>query len=71
MQTTSGGHAQQAVQGINVPCHTMRDNFAEVGAFVGIIGGSLGKIAMDVKLLMQTAVAEPFAPGRGLFSSMQ
>ncbi len=53
--------------------HTVRDNFAEVGAFLGIVGGSLGKIAMDVKLLMQTEVAEvfePFAPGRGSSSTM-
>ena len=37
------------------------------------IGGSLGKIAMDVKLMMQTEVAEvyePFAPGRGSSSTM-
>ncbi len=53
--------------------HTVRDNFAEVGAFLGILGGSLGKIAMDVKLLMQTEVAEvfePFATGRGSSSTM-
>ncbi len=53
--------------------HTVRDNFAEVGAFLGILGGSLGKIAMDVKLMMQTEVAEvfePFAPGRGSSSTM-
>ena len=53
--------------------HTVRDNFAEVGAFLGLVGGSLGKIAMDVKLLMQTEVAEvfePFAPGRGSSSTM-
>ncbi|MCY7370629.1 MAG: 3-carboxy-cis,cis-muconate cycloisomerase, partial [Polaromonas sp.] len=53
--------------------HTVRDNFAEVGAFLGVLGGSLGKIAMDVKLLMQTEVAEvfePYAPGRGSSSTM-
>ena len=53
--------------------HTVRDNFAEVGAFLGLVGGSLGKIAMDVKLMMQTEVAEvfePFAPGRGSSSTM-
>jgi len=53
--------------------HTVRDNFAEVGAFLGILGGSLGKIATDVKLLMQTEVAEvfePYAPGRGSSSTM-
>lgn len=53
--------------------HTVRDTVAEVGAFLGLVGGSLGKIAMDVKLLMQTEVAEvfePFAPGRGSSSTM-
>jgi len=53
--------------------HTVRDTVAEVGAFLGMVGGSLGKIAMDVKLLMQTEVAEvfePFAPGRGSSSTM-
>ena len=53
--------------------HTVRDNIAEVGAFLGLVGGSLGKIAMDVKLMMQTEVAEvfePFAPGRGSSSTM-
>ena len=53
--------------------HTVRDNIAEVGAFLGLVGGSLGKIAMDVKLMMQTEVGEvyePFAPGRGSSSTM-
>jgi 3-carboxy-cis,cis-muconate cycloisomerase len=53
--------------------HTVRDTIAEVGAFLGLVTGSLGKIAMDVKLLMQTEVAEvyePFAHGRGSSSTM-
>ena len=53
--------------------HTVRDTVAEVGAFLGLVGGSLGKIAMDVKLLMQTEVGEvfePFAPGRGSSATM-
>jgi 3-carboxy-cis,cis-muconate cycloisomerase len=56
-----------------VSWHTVRDTIAEVGAFLGLVGGSLGKIAMDVKLLMQTEVGEvfePFAPGRGSSSTM-
>ena len=47
--------------------------FAEVGALLGLVSGSLGKIAMDVKLRMQTEAAEvyePFAPGRGSSSTM-
>src|SRR5215212_8228653 len=53
--------------------HTVRDTFAEVGNFLALVGGSLGKIAMDVKLMMQTEVAEvfePYAPGRGSSSTM-
>jgi 3-carboxy-cis,cis-muconate cycloisomerase len=53
--------------------HTVRDRIAEVGGFLGVLTGTLGKIAMDVKLLMQTEVAEvfePFAQGRGSSSTM-
>jgi len=53
--------------------HTVRDTIAEVGAFLALVGGTLGKIAMDVKLLMQTEVAEayePYAHGRGSSSTM-
>ena len=53
--------------------HTMRDGFAEVGCFLGLVTGTLGKIATDVKLMMQTEVEEvfePFAEGRGSSSTM-
>jgi 3-carboxy-cis,cis-muconate cycloisomerase len=53
--------------------HTIRDNIAEVGAFLGLVGGTLGKVSMDVKLMMQTEVGEvyePFAHGRGSSSTM-
>ncbi|MFO1313035.1 MAG: adenylosuccinate lyase family protein [Burkholderiales bacterium] len=53
--------------------HTVRDSIAEVGCFLALVGGTLGKIAMDVKLMMQTEVAEayePFAHGRGSSSTM-
>ncbi len=53
--------------------HTVRDCIAEVGCFLGLVGGTLGKISMDVKLMMQTEVAEvyePFAHGRGSSSTM-
>ncbi len=53
--------------------HTVRDGFAEVACFLGLVTGTLGKIATDVKLLMQTEVGEvfePFAPGRGSSSTM-
>ncbi|HZQ59892.1 MAG TPA: 3-carboxy-cis,cis-muconate cycloisomerase [Casimicrobiaceae bacterium] len=53
--------------------HTIRDGIAEVGCFLALVGGTLGKLAMDVKLMMQTEVGEvyePFAPGRGSSSTM-
>src|SRR5476649_1194722 len=53
--------------------HTVRDCIAEVGCFLGLVTGSCGKIAFDVKLLMQTEVEEvyePFHEGRGSSSTM-
>jgi len=53
--------------------HTLRDTIAEVGCFLGLVTGTLGKLAMDVKLMMQTEVGEayePFAHGRGSSSTM-
>jgi 3-carboxy-cis,cis-muconate cycloisomerase len=53
--------------------HTVRDTIAEVGCFLGLVTGSCGKIAFDVKLLMQTEVEEvyePFQEGRGSSSTM-
>src|SRR5437868_8932052 len=42
--------------------HTARDRIAEVGCFLGLVTGTLGKIATDGKLLMQTEVGEVFGP---------
>src|SRR6202045_481795 len=53
--------------------HTVRDCIAEVGCFLGLVTGSCGKIAFDVKLMMQTEgeeVYEPFHEGRGSSSTM-
>jgi 3-carboxy-cis,cis-muconate cycloisomerase len=53
--------------------HTVRDCIAEAGCFLGLVTGSCGKIAFDVKLLMQTEVEEvyePFHAGRGSSSTM-
>lgn len=53
--------------------HSHRDNLAELASFLSILGGSLGKIAKDVSLLMQTEVAEVFegaAEGKGGSSTM-
>jgi len=53
--------------------HTVRDCIAEAGCFLGLVTGSCGKIAFDVKLMMQTEVEEvyePFHVGRGSSSTM-
>ena len=42
--------------------HTVRDRIAEVGCFLGLVTGTCGKIAFDVKLLMQTEVEEVYEP---------
>lgn len=55
------------------PWHVARDGLAEVVSFLGLLTGSLGKIATDVMLMMQTEVGEvfePFLPGRGSSSTM-
>ena len=61
---------------LNVPdvsWHSIRDNFCEVTGWLALVGASLGKIAYDVMLMMQTEiqeVAEPFLHGRGASSTM-
>ena len=53
--------------------HTVRDTIAEVGCFLGLVTGTCGKIALDIKLMMQTEVEEvyePFHEGRGSSSTM-
>jgi 3-carboxy-cis,cis-muconate cycloisomerase len=57
----------------DIAWHTVRDRIGEVACFLGLLTGTLGKISMDVKLLMQTEVAEvyePFHPARGSSSTM-
>ena len=57
----------------DVPWHAHRDRVAEVATTLGLCTGTLGKIARDISLLMQTEVAEAFEPageGRGGSSTM-
>jgi len=56
-----------------LPWHSHRDRLAEVGATLGMLAGTIGKIARDLSLHMQTEVAEIFEPaeeGRGGSSTM-
>ena len=73
METQAGLMQELGLACPPIAWHTVRDTVAEVGAFLALVGGSLGKIAMDVKLMMQTEVGEvfePYAPGRGSSSTM-
>ncbi|MDO9075369.1 MAG: adenylosuccinate lyase family protein [Rubrivivax sp.] len=73
METQAGLCAELGLKQPVIAWHTIRDNIAEVGAVLGLIGGTLGKLSMDVKLMMQTEVAEVFEPyhhGRGSSSTM-
>ncbi len=55
------------------PWHVCRDGLAETVAFLGLVCGSLAKLATDIILLAQTEVAEvaePYVAGRGSSSTM-
>ncbi|HYI73403.1 MAG TPA: 3-carboxy-cis,cis-muconate cycloisomerase [Skermanella sp.] len=57
----------------NTPWHAHRDRVVEFGAWLALLAGTLGKIARDVSLLMQTDVGEVFEPagaGKGGSSTM-
>jgi 3-carboxy-cis,cis-muconate cycloisomerase len=45
-----------------MPWHTRRDGIAGLAGALAIVAGALGKIARDVSLLAQNAVAEAFEP---------
>lgn len=55
------------------PWHGARDRIAELGTVLALLTGTLGKMARDIALLMQTDVGEAFEPageGRGGSSTM-
>jgi 3-carboxy-cis,cis-muconate cycloisomerase len=55
------------------PWHVARDGLVETVSLLGLIAGTLAKIATDVMLMMQTEVGEvfePFVKGRGSSSTM-
>jgi 3-carboxy-cis,cis-muconate cycloisomerase len=57
----------------DAPWHTHRDRLAQLICACGVLTGSLGKMARDISLLMQSEVgeaAEPSAEGRGGSSTM-
>jgi 3-carboxy-cis,cis-muconate cycloisomerase len=53
--------------------HVVRDNMAEILGFLALVGGSLGKVALDVIVMSSNEVgevAEPFVLHRGASSTM-
>jgi 3-carboxy-cis,cis-muconate cycloisomerase len=57
----------------STPWHVARDGVAEAVSFLGLVTGTLAKIATHVMLMMQTEVGEAFEPflqGRGSSSTM-
>ncbi|MFN5041743.1 MAG: adenylosuccinate lyase family protein [Bradyrhizobium sp.] len=62
--------------GLGVPVstwHVARDALAEAVNFLGLVTGSLGKIALDIMMMTSTEFAEvyePFVKGRGASSTM-
>ena len=57
----------------DIPWHGQRDRFAELATTLGLLTGSLGKMARDIALMMQTEVAEltePHSSGRALSTGL-
>ena len=72
----AAGRALAAELGLeypDAPWHTHRDRLAALVCACGVVTGSLGKMARDISLLMQTEIAEasePAGEGRGGSSTM-
>jgi len=49
----------------DISWHSSRDRFAEIAAHLGMLAGSLGKMARDLALMMQTEVSEVCEGGEG------
>jgi 3-carboxy-cis,cis-muconate cycloisomerase len=57
----------------SITWHVARDNVAEITNFLALVGGSLGKIALDIMLMSSNEigeVSEPFVEHRGASSTM-
>ncbi|MFQ8433312.1 adenylosuccinate lyase family protein [Amaricoccus sp. W119] len=57
----------------SITWHVARDGIAEAVTLLGLITGTLGKIATDVMMMAASEfgeVSEPFVPGRGASSTM-
>jgi 3-carboxy-cis,cis-muconate cycloisomerase len=72
-KTTSLLAEELQLRPAELPWHAHRDRVVEVAVTLGLLVGTLGKMARDIALLTQSEVAEvaePSAPGRGASTSM-
>lgn len=61
------------LQSAPITWHVARDGLAETVQFLGMVTGTLGKIALDIMLMMTNEIAEafePFVKSRGASSTM-
>lgn len=57
----------------SITWHVARDGVAEIANFLALVGGSMGKLALDIIIMSSNElgeVAEPFVPHRGASSTM-
>lgn len=57
----------------SITWHVARDGVAEITNFLALVGGSLGKVALDLIIMSSNEfgeVSEPFVPHRGASSTM-
>ena len=65
--------AELGLQDPPVTWHVVRDSVAKIANSLSLVGGSLGKIALDITLMSSNEVgevSEPFIPDRGASSTM-
>ena len=65
--------AELGLKDPSITWHVARDNIAEIVSFLALIGGTLGKIALDVIIMSSNElgeVSEPYVPHRGASSTM-
>ena len=65
--------AELQLEDPSITWHVARDTVAEITNFLALVGGSLGKLALDIIIMSSNEVgevSEPFVPHRGASSTM-
>lgn len=73
LEVQAGLMQELALECPPVTWHVARDGLAETVQFLALVAGSLGKIALDIMLMMTNELGEAFEPyvkGRGASSTM-